>query len=317
MTLPGYHYQVKLEQDEDGVIHGFPLLTTKKMSLKSVFEELIWKVRGDTNIRFLVKNKNHIWTEWPYKRWLQETGQQAIIDRMWKDEEKSDYSDEWKAKKAEFEAKIISNDSFAKKWGALGRTYGHQFRRFGELRFNDFDGETREDLFLAFDDISGPWIKGKDQLMDAIHLIKHNPENRRIIISLWNPQDVDKTLLPPCPCFYQFFANQEGYLHLNMYQRSCDSFLGVPYNTAQDSLFLCLMAQVTGRKPGVFNHFFGDAHIYLNHLDQVREQLQRIPGELPSIRLNPEVKDILDFEWKDIELLNYAPQSHIKGAVSI
>ena len=160
-------------------------------------------------------------------------------------------------------------------------------------------------------------FKGKDQLIDAIHLIKHNPENRRIIISLWNPMDVEKTLLPPCPCFYQFFANQEGYLHLNMYQRSCDSFLGVPYNTAQDSLFLCLMAQVTGRKPGIFNHFFGDAHIYLNHLDQVREQLQRIPGELPSIRLNPEVKDILDFEWKDIELLNYAPQSHIKGAISI
>lgn len=317
MTLPGYHYQVKLEQDEDGVIHGFPLLTTKKMSLKSVFEELIWKLRGDTNIRFLVKNKNHIWTEWPYKRWLQETGQQAIIDRMWKDEEKSDYSDEWKAKKAEFEAKIISNDSFAKKWGALGRTYGHQFRRFGELRFNDFDGETREDLFLAFDDISGPWIKGKDQLMDAIHLINNNPENRRIIISLWNPQDVDKTLLPPCPCFYQFFANQEGYLHLNMYQRNCDSFLGVPYNTAQDSLFLCLMAQVTGRKPGIFNHFFGDVHIYLNHIDQVKQQLQRIPGELPSIRLNPEIKNILDFKRSDIELLNYDPQEHIRGAVSI
>ena len=317
MTLPGYHYQVKLEQDEDGVIHGFPLLTTKKMSLKPVFEELIWKLRGDTNIRFLVKNKNHIWTEWPYKRWLQETGQQAIIDRMWKDEEKSDYSDEWKQKKSEFESLILADADFCREWGELGRTYGHQFRCFGEVRFNDFDGETREDLFLEFDDISGTWIKGKDQLMDAIHLINNNPENRRIIISLWNPMDVEKTLLPPCPCFYQFFANQEGYLHLNMYQRSCDSFLGVPYNTAQDSLFLCLMAQVTGRKPGVFNHFFGDAHIYLNHLDQVREQLQRIPGELPSIRLNPEVKDILDFEWKDIKLLNYAPQSHIKGAISI
>lgn len=212
---------------------------------------------------------------------------------------------------------LYQTTSFAKKWGELGRTYGHQFRRFGEVCFNDFDGETRRNLFLVVDDISGSWIKGKDQLMDAIHLINNNPENRRIIISLWNPMDVEKTLLPPCPCFYQFFANQEGYLHLNMYQRSCDSFLGVPYNTAQDSLFLCLMAQVTGRKPGIFNHFFGDAHIYLNHLDQVREQLQRIPGELPSIRLNPEVKDILDFEWKDIELFNYVPQGHIKGAVSI
>jgi len=335
MTLPGYHYQVKLNQDEDGVIHGFPLLTTKKMSLKSVFEELIWKLRGDTNIRFLVQNGNHIWTEWPFKKWLQETGQQAIIDRMWKDEEKSDYSDKWKQKKSEFEAKILADEpikiasrvemasdlyqttSFAKKWGELGRTYGHQFRRFGEVCFNDFDGETREDLFLAFDHIPRHFCEGKDQLMDAIELIKHNPENCRIIISLWNPQDVDKTLLPPCPCFYQFFANQEGYLHLNMYQRSCDSFLGVPYNTAQDSLFLCLMAQVTGRKPGIFNHFFGDVHIYLNHIDQVKQQLQRIPGELPSIRLNPEIKNILDFKRSDIELLNYDPQEHIRGAVSI
>jgi len=236
MTLPGYHYQVKLSQNEDGVIHGFPLVTTKKISLKSVFEELIWKLRGDTNIRFLVEHNNHIWTEWPFKRWLQETGQKEILDRMWKDEEKSDYSDEWKVKKAEFEAKILADEpikiasraemasdlyqttSFAKKWGELGRTYGHQFHRFGEVCFNDFDAEIKKELFLAFDDISGPWIKGKDQLMDAIHLIKNNPENRRIIISLWNPQDVEKTLLPPCPAFYQFFANQEGYLHLNMYQ---------------------------------------------------------------------------------------------------
>lgn len=153
--------------------------------------------------------------------------------------------------------------------------------------------------------------------MHALQLIKQQPDSRRIIISLWNPQDLGQTLLPPCPTFYQFFANQEGYLHLNLYQRSCDSFLGVPYNTAQDALFLCMMAQVTGRKPGVFNHFFGDAHIYLNHLEQVDVQLAREPKPLPSLRLNPEVKELLDFQWKDIELLNYAPHGHIKGAVSI
>lgn len=317
MTLPGYHYQVKLEQDEDGVIHGFPLLTTKRMSLKSVFEELIWKLRGDTNIRFLIQHNNHIWTEWPFKRWLEKTGQQEVLDRMWKDDQKSDYSDEWKQKKSEFESLILTDDDFCKKWGTLGRTYGHQFRRFGEIRLNDFPVIAKELFFFPYDDTCPPWIEGKDQLMDTIELIKHNPENRRIIISLWNPQDEKKSLLPPCPCFYQFFANQEGYLHLNMYQRSCDSFLGVPYNTAQDALFLCLMAQVTGRKPGIFNHFFGDAHIYLNHLDQVEEQLQRTPGDLPSIRLNPEVKNILDFKWEDIELLDYRPQGHIKGAVSI
>lgn len=226
MTLPGYHYQVRLDQDEEGVIHGFPLLTTKKMSLKSVFEELIWKLRGDTNIRFLIEHKNHIWTEWPFKHWLEKTGQQKLIAHMWKDDQKTDYSDLWKKKKSEFESRILTDDDFCKKWGDLGRTYGHQFRRFGEVQFNDFDGETREASFLAFDDISGPWIEGKDQLMQAIDLINHNPDNRRIIINLWNPQDEGKSLLPPCPCFYQFFANQEGYLHLNLYQRSCDSFLG-------------------------------------------------------------------------------------------
>lgn len=317
MTLPGYHYQVRLDQDEQGVIHGFPLLTTKKMSLKSVFEELIWKLRGDTNIRFLIEHKNHIWTEWPFKHWLQETDQTIFLDKMWKDEQKSDYSDIWKQKKAEFESRILTDADFCKEWGELGKTYGHQFRRFGEVVLDDFEDDWRIELFLALDGWPKEWIKGKDQLMQAIDLINHNPDNRRIIISLWNPQDEDKSLLPPCPCFYQFFANQEGYLHLNLYQRSCDSFLGVPYNTAQDALFLCLMAQITGRKPGTFNHFFGDAHIYLNHIDQVRQQLQRTPSELPSIRLNPKIKNILDFSWEDIELLNYAPQGHIKGAVSI
>ena len=153
--------------------------------------------------------------------------------------------------------------------------------------------------------------------MVALDKIKNKPEDRRIIITLWNPMDEEKTLLPPCPCFYQFFANEPGMLHLNLYQRSCDTFLGVPYNTAQDALFLCLMAHVTGRKPGRFNHFFGDAHIYLNLVDQVKEQLTRTPHPLPAIRLNPKVKNILDFTWDDIELIGYEHDGPIKGAVSI
>jgi thymidylate synthase len=317
MTLPGYHYTCQMYQDENGVIHDFPLLTTKRMSLKSVFEELIWKLNGDTNIRFLVEHKNHIWTEWPFKKWLQETGQSDLLNRMWKDAEKSDYTDEWKEKKQFFENMILSDDEFCKKWGELGHTYGYHFRRFGEVTSKDLDASLQEDLFLALDFLPEIVCKGKDQLMEAIHKIMNNPEDRRIIISLWNPQDVTKTLLPPCPCFYQFFANEDGMLHLNMYQRSCDTFLGVPYNTAQDSLFLCLMAHVTGRKPGRFNHFFGDAHIYLNHIDQVKEQISRTPHQLPSIRLNPDVKNILDFKWEDIELIGYEHDAGIKGAVSI
>ena len=318
ITLPGYHYLCEMWKDETGEIHNFPLLTTKKMSLKSVFEELIWKLNGDTNIRFLVEHKNHIWTEWPFKKWLQETGQTELLKNMWKDEQKSDYTDEWKAAKKGFEEKILSDEEFCKKWGELGHTYGYQFRHFGEITFDDFDEDMKDCLIFSIDGpMPHPFIEGRDQLMLAIDKIKNKPEDRRIIISLWNPMDEEKTLLPPCPCFYQFFANEPGMLHLNLYQRSCDTFLGVPYNTAQDALFLCLMAHVTGRKPGRFNHFFGDAHIYLNLVDQVKEQLTRTPHPLPSIRLNPDVKNILDFTWNDIELIGYEHDDHIKGAVSI
>ncbi len=316
-TLPGYHYTCEMHKDEEGIIHNFPLLTTKRMSLKSVFEELIWKLRGDTNIRFLIEHNNHIWTEWPFKYWLQQTGQTKLLNNMWKDNEKSDYTDWWKRRIKQFEERILSNDSFREKWGDLGLTYGHQFRRFGEVKFDDLDAKMKETLYGMGRPLKHPFIKGKDQLMDAINLIINNPESRRIIISLWNPQDVEKTLLPPCPCLYQFFANEPGMLHLNLYQRSCDTFLGVPYNTAQDALFLCMMAHVTGRKPGRFNHFFGDAHIYLNLVNQVKEQLTRTPHPLPSIRLNPDVKNILDFTWDDIELISYEHDAGIKGAVSI
>ena len=316
-TLPGYHYTCEMKKGEDGIIHNFPLLTTKRMSLKSVFEELIWKLRGDTNIRFLVKHNNHIWTEWPFKKWLQETGRTDILNNMWKDEEKSDYSDEWKATKKIFEKNIVNDEEFCEMWGELGRTYGHQFRRFGEVRFRDLNDDLRKALFFGLDSFPSVIMEGKDQLMIALEKIKNKPEDRRIIINLWNPADENKTLLPPCPCFYQFFANEPGILHLNMYQRSCDTFLGVPYNTAQDALFLCMMAHVTGRKPGRFNHFFGDAHIYLNLVDQVKEQLTRTPHPLPSIRLNPDVKNITDFTWDDIELIGYEHDAAIKGAVSI
>ena len=318
IAMPGYSYQCKLDVDEEGIIHNFPLLTTKFVSLKSVFEELMWKLRGDTNIKYLIERNNHIWTEWPFKHWLEKTGKIKEI-QMWKDAEKSDYTDEWKAEKKAFEEKILTDPEFCKQWGGLGRTYGHQFRRFGEVQFKDLDEDVQRELFIACDGISPEdiFVSGEDQLMNAIKLIKNNPENRRIIISLWNAKDTGKTLLPPCPAFYQFFANQEGCLHLNMYQRSCDSFLGVPYNTAQEALFLCLMAHVNERKTSIFNHFFGDAHIYQNHIKQVKEQLMRVPRELPSLRIKNKRTNILDFEFSDLELIDYNPEKGIKGAVSI
>jgi len=317
ITLPGYMYICPMHMDDDGYIHDFPLPTTKFVSLKSVFQELMWKLRGSTNIRELVEQNNHIWTEWPFKNWLQQTGQRDLLENMWKDAEKTAYSDAWIQRKKEFEEMILSNDTFCEKWGELGHTYGYQFRHSGEVRFDDLDHDMKETLY-GIGEIRSHIVKGTDQLMSAIDKIQNKPEDRRIIIDLWNAQDEKKTLLPPCPCFYQFFANNDkGLLHLNMYQRSCDTFLGVPYNTAQDALFLCMMAHVTGRKPGQFTHMFGDAHIYLNHIDQVKEQLSRTPHPLPSIRLNPDVKNILDFTWDDIELIGYEHEASIRGAVSI
>ena len=318
ISRPSYEYTCKMNKDEKGVIHNFPLLTTKDVDLRSVFEELIWKLNGDTNIKFLLERGIHIWTEWPFKKWLEETKQYDVLENMYEDESRSKFSARWKETKKLFENQILNDDAFCEQWGGLGRTYGYQFRKFGEVTLSDFDKEIQDALIFGIDGpMPSPFIEGADQLMDAIDTIKNNPESRRIIITLWNPKDKEKTLLPPCPFMYQFFANEPGMLHLKMSQRSCDTFLGVPYNTAQDALFLCMMAHVTGRKPGKFIHSFGDAHIYLNHVKQMKEQLTRTPHPLPSIRLNPDVKNILDFTWKDIELIDYEHDKSIRGAVSI
>lgn len=298
-ALPGYSYQCILKKDGD-VIHDYPLLTTKKMFLRGTFEELMWKLRGETNIQSLVKKKVYIWNEWPFKKWLEKTGLWGTFP-LFIDEAKSDYTDEWKSKMAEYIKLICEDDDFAKEFGELGPTYGHNFRRFGEVK--DKHGNIVRE--------------GEDQLMETIHKIKNKPEDRRNIITLWDPHANKLSLLPPCPCFYQIFANEEGYLHLNLYQRSCDTFLGVPFNTSQDSLMLILLAKVTGRTPKIFNHFFGDAHIYNNHQKQVAEQLSRDPFPLPSIKINRETDNIFDFVWEDIELINYQHHPVIKAPVAV
>lgn len=201
----------------------------------------------------------------------------------------------------DFESRLLLDEAFSKKWGDLGPTYGHHMRYFGEVK----------------DQHGNIIINGVDQLQNVINSIRNKPEDRRIIMSLWNPQDNPYTLLPPCPCFYQFFANQEGMLHVNVYQRSCDSFLGVPFNDSQDALMLILLAKITGRKPGIFNHTFGDVHIYNNHRKQFEEQLTRTPRDLPSLRVNKETDDILDFEFKDLELIGYDPWPAIKAPVAV
>ena len=263
-TISYFGYQMRFDLSE-----GFPLLTTKRVHLKSIIHELLWFIKGDTNIKYLVDNDVRIWNDWPYAEYQK--------------------SNEFKGETIEeFAQKIKDSDEFAKKWGNCGPIYGKQWRNFG----------------------------GVDQLENLIHDIKNNPNSRRLIISAWNPTEVQSMVLPPCHCFMQFYVN-DGKLSCQLYQRSADVFLGVPFNIASYALFTMMIAQVCDLKPGVFVHTLGDAHIYNNLLDQVNLQLTREPRELPTMKINPNVKSIYDFKYEDFELINYNPYKGIKGKVSV
>ncbi|ALO48500.1 thymidylate synthase [Hoylesella enoeca] len=224
---------------------GFPLLTTKKLHLKSIIYELLWFLKGDTNVHYLQKNGVRIWNEW------------------------------------------------ADEHGDLGPVYGHQWRSWP-----DYQGGTI------------------DQIQQVLDLIRHHPDSRRMIVTAWNPAEVEQMALPPCHCLFQFYV-AEGRLSLQLYQRSADTFLGVPFNIASYALLLQMMAQVCGLQAGDFIHTTGDTHLYLNHLDQARLQLTRTPRVLPVMRLNPDVKDLFAFRYEDFELVNYDPWPHISAQVSV
>lgn len=239
-TRSVFGYQMRFNLEE-----GFPLLTTKKLHLKSIIYELLWFLRGDTNARWLQERGVRIWNEW------------------------------------------ASPD------GDLGHIYGYQWRSWP-----------------AYD---GGFI---DQISEAVQTIKNNPDSRRIIVSAWNVADLKNMNLPPCHAFFQFYV-ADGRLSLQLYQRSADSFLGVPFNIASYALLTMMIAQVCGLRPGDFIHTLGDAHIYNNHFEQVREQLSRTPRALPTMRINPDVHSIFDFKYEDFTLENYDPLPHIKGEVSV
>lgn len=224
---------------------GFPLLTTKKLHLKSIIYELLWFLRGDTNVRWLQEHGVRIWNEW------------------------------------------------ADENGELGPVYGHQWRSWP-----DYNGGTI------------------DQIQNVIDLIKNHPDSRRMMVSAWNPAEVEQMALPPCHCLFQFYVADDR-LSLQLYQRSADTFLGVPFNIASYALLLQMMAQVTGLKPGEFVHTTGDTHLYLNHLKQARLQLTRTPRPLPTMKINPDVKNLFDFKYEDFELEGYNPYDHIKAEVSV
>ena len=239
-TLSVFGHQMRFNLEE-----GFPCLTTKKLHLKSIIHELLWFLRGDTNVHYLQEHGVRIWNEW------------------------------------------ASPD------GDLGHIYGYQWRSWPDYRGGHID-----------------------QIARAVDDIKHNPDSRRIIVNAWNVGDLDQMNLPPCHMFFQFYVAQ-GRLSLQMYQRSADTFLGVPFNIASYALLLQMMAQVTGLRAGDFIHTLGDAHIYLNHLDQVRLQLSRTPRPLPKMHINPDVKNIFDFRYEDFTLEGYDPWPHIAGKVSV
>ena len=239
-TVSVFGHQMRFNLEE-----GFPLLTTKKLHLRSIIYELLWFLQGDTNVQYLHDHKVSIWDEW------------------------------------------------ARPDGSLGPIYGHQWRSWGKK-----NGET------------------VDQIMQVVDQIKHNPDSRRHLVSAWNVGELDDMALPPCHILFQFYV-ANGRLSCQLYQRSADIFLGVPFNIASYALLTMMMAQVCDLKPGEFVHTLGDAHIYKNHLDQCRLQLTREPRQLPQMLLNPEKKDILDFDYDDFTLVGYDPHPHIKGEVSV
>ena len=276
-TVSIFGYQMRFN-----LADGFPLVTTKRVHLKSILHELLWFIKGDTNIKYLVQNGVGIWNDWPYQNWLRETGQAQNLQM---------YSSEWRLVMKEFIERIKSDDTFARQYGDLGPVYGKQWRNFG----------------------------GVDQLTNLVNDIKTNPDSRRLIVSAWNPQDIPvmiKSGLPPCHSLFQFYV-VEGRLSCQLYQRSADVFLGVPFNIASYAILTTMIAQVTGLRPGDFIHTFGDAHLYLNHLEQVDEQLSRAEFDLPELKVNPSVTSLFDFVFEDFELQNYMSHEPISAPVAV
>ncbi len=267
-TISTFGYQMRFDLSE-----GFPLVTTKKVHLKSVIHELLWFIEGSTNIRPLVLNGVRIWNEWPFQKYKQSDAYQGETIHT-------------------FIEKIKDDPAFADKWGDLGPVYGAQWRNF----------EGKE--------------QSRDQLKWLLNEMRQNPNSRRLILSSWNPPLIDQMALPPCHTLIQFYIH-DNQLSCQLYQRSADAFLGVPFNIASYALLTLMIAQVMGLEPKEFIHSIGDAHIYNDHIEQVRLQLSRKPYQKPKMRLNPNVKDLFSFSYDDFTLEAYQSHPTIKGKVSV
>ncbi|OFM50225.1 thymidylate synthase [Aerococcus mictus] len=284
-----FGYQMRFDLRE-----GFPILTTKKVAFGLIKSELLWFLRGDTNIRYLLENNNHIWDEWAFENWINSEDYQGpdMTNFGLRAEKDSEFKAEYLNVKADFCQKILNDEDFAKEYGELGNVYGKQWR----------DWETRDGGSI-------------DQIANILEQLKNTPDSRRIILSAWNPEDIPNMALPPCHTLSQFYVN-DGKLSCQLYQRSGDVFLGVPFNIASYALLTHLIAREVGLEVGDFVHTFGDVHIYNNHFDQVKEQLSRQPGQLPQLEIKSD-KSMFDLEKDDIVLNNYHPQAPIKAPVAV
>jgi thymidylate synthase len=332
-------------------LNAFPLLTTKKVHWPAIVHELLWFISGSTNIKYLVDNNVRIWNEWAYKKysdwWENRAKFYTSPENM---EREIPAAQENKLTQEEFVEKIKFDESFANRWGELGEgTYGGMWRSFPFY--------TMDDEFVGSSTVTGQgsesWVFGQvDQLQKVIDKLKTNPDDRRMIVSAWHPYWVDHCALPPCHCLFHFHTEELTYderfqlyrdnggdliaepestmvelfdvsntptrrLNCLLYQRSCDFFLGIPFNIASYSLLTAMIAHVSNMVPGTFTHSHGDAHIYVNHLDQIKLQMSREPKALPSLWLNPDVKSLFDFKFDDIKLLNYDPHPTIKAEVAV
>lgn len=288
-------YSVFGQQMRFDLSDGFPLLTTKKVPFRLVASELLWFIKGDTNIRYLLQHNNNIWNEWAFKRWVESNDYDGpdMTDFGNRSQQEQEFNQLYQEQMKIFKNNILNDRAFAEKFGDLGNVYGKQWR----------DWKTSQNETI-------------DQLKNVIHSISHNPDSRRHIVSAWNPEDVPSMALPPCHTLFQFYV-ADGKLSCQLYQRSADIFIGIPFNIASYALLTYLIAHECGLEAGEFVHTLGDAHIYINHVEQVKTQLGRNMRLFPTLKINGEKSSVFDFELDDFELLDYEPHPAIKAPIAV
>ncbi len=274
---------------------GFPLLTTKRVAFRLIASELLWFLKGDTNIRYLLEHNNNIWNEWAFQKWIEseEYDGPDMSNFGIRSQQDEAFKEVYVEKMNEFKERILTDDAFAERFGDLGFVYGKQWRHW----------ETSSSETI-------------DQIKDVIHSIKTNPDSRRHIVSAWNPEDIPHMALPPCHTLFQFYV-ADGKLSCQLYQRSADVFLGVPFNIASYALLTHLIAKECGLEVGEFVHTFGDVHIYSNHVEQVKLQLSREKKSLPTLSINTDKDSIFDYDVDDFEIEDYDPHPAIKAPVAV